>query len=334
MCAAAARLQIDGAQPGCEFCRMAHEKYDRLIAAVKAIPAITTAVAHPCDVASLSGAVDAAKAGIIVPILVGPPARIRAAAQQAGLDISPYQLVPTEHSHASADEAVALVREGKAELLMKGSLHTDELIAAVVNRTTGLRTERRISHCFVLDVPRYHKPLIITDAAINILPTLEDKADIVANAIELAQALNIRRPKVALLSATESVNPKIPSTVEAAALCKMADRGQITGGLLEGPLALDNAINPEAAKVKGIGGEVAGDADILVVPDLEAGNMLAKSLSFLAEADAAGIVLGARVPVMLTSRADSVQSRMASCAVAALLAARRRERTAQKAVAD
>jgi phosphotransacetylase len=313
---------------------MPHEKYQRLIAAVGGLPAIPTAVAHPCDVTSLSGAVDAAKAGIITPILVGPPARIIAAAQAAGLDISGFEIVPTEHSHASAERAVALVREGKAELLMKGSLHTDEIMAAVVDRANGLRTARRISHCFVLDVPTYHKPLIITDAAINIAPDLQDKADIVQNAIELAHALGIAQPKVALLSATESINPKIASTVEAAALCKMADRGQILGGLLDGPLALDNAISPEAAKIKGIGGPVAGDADILVVPDLEAGNMLAKSLSFLADADAAGIVLGARVPVMLTSRADSVESRMASCAVGVLLAARRRAQTVQKGPGD
>ena len=313
---------------------MPHEKYQRLIAAVGGLPSIPTAVAHPCDVTSLSGAVDAAKAGIITPILVGPPARIIAAAQAAGLDISGFEIVPTEHSHASAERAVALVREGKAELLMKGSLHTDEIMAAVVDRANGLRTARRISHCFVLDVPTYHKPLIITDAAINIAPDLQDKADIVQNAIELAHALGIAQPKVALLSATESINPKIASTVEAAALCKMADRGQILGGLLDGPLALDNAISPEAAKIKGIGGPVAGDADILVVPDLEAGNMLAKSLSFLADADAAGIVLGARVPVMLTSRADSVESRMASCAVGVLLAARRRAQTVQKGPGD
>jgi len=313
---------------------MPHEKYQRLIAAVGGLPSIPTAVAHPCDVTSLSGAVDAAKAGIITPILVGPPARIIAAAQAAGLDISGFEIVPTEHSHASAERAVALVREGRAELLMKGSLHTDEIMAAVVDRANGLRTARRISHCFVLDVPTYHKPLIITDAAINIAPDLQDKADIVCNAIELAHALGIAQPKVALLSATESINPKIASTVEAAALCKMADRGQITGGVLDGPLALDNAISPEAAKIKGIGGPVAGDADILVVPDLEAGNMLAKSLSFLADADAAGIVLGARVPVMLTSRADSVESRMASCAVGVLLAARRRAQTVQKGPGD
>jgi len=309
---------------------MPHEKYQRLITAVAGLPAVPTAVAHPCDVSSLAGAVDAARAGIIIPILVGPAHRITAAAQAAGIDISAYEIVGTEHSHASAERAVALVREGRAELLMKGSLHTDELMAAVVDRANGLRTARRISHCFVLDVPTYHKPLIITDAAINIAPSLEDKADIVCNAIELAHALGIAVPKVALLSATESINPKIPSTVEAAALCKMADRGQISGGLLDGPLALDNAISPEAARIKGIGGPVAGDADILVVPDLEAGNMLAKSLSFLADADAAGIVLGARVPLMLTSRADSVESRLASCAVGVLLAARRRAQTVQK----
>jgi phosphotransacetylase len=311
-------------------CGMAHEKYQRLIDSVRALPAATTAIAHPCDASSLAGAVDAARAGIITPILVGPRHRIEAAAKAAGLDISGFELVSTEHSHASAERAVALVREGKAELLMKGSLHSDELLAAVVDRAAGLRTARRVSHCFVLDVPTYHKPLIITDAAINIAPSLEDKADIVSNAIELAHALGIAAPKVALLSATESINPKIASTVEAAALCKMADRGQITGGVLDGPLALDNAISPEAARIKGIGGPVAGDADILLVPDLEAGNMLAKSLSFLAGADSAGIVLGARVPVMLTSRADSVESRLASCAVGVLLAARRRELAAQK----
>ncbi|MCC7284270.1 MAG: phosphate acetyltransferase [Acetobacteraceae bacterium] len=308
---------------------MAHEKYQRLIASVAALPPLPTAVAHPCDATSLSGAIDAARAGIITPILVGPAHRITAAANAADLDISSYELVATEHSHASAARAVELVREGRAEAVMKGSLHTDELVAAVVDRACGLRTGRRISHCFVLDVPKYAKALIITDAAINIAPGLEDKADIVQNAIELAHALGIAEPRVALLSATESISPKIASTVEAAALCKMADRGQITGGLLDGPLALDNAINPEAARIKGIGGPVAGNADILVVPDLEAGNMLAKSLSFLADADAAGIVLGARVPVMLTSRADSVESRMASCAVAVLLAARRRALAAE-----
>ena len=301
------------------------ENFQRLIAAVKALPAIPTAVAHPCDESSLAGALDAAKLGIIVPILVGPRKRILAAASAAKLDVSPYEIVDVEHSHAAAEKAVALVREGRAEMLMKGSLSTDELMGAVVRRETGLRTARRLSHCFILDVPNHPKPLIITDAAINIFPTLEEKVDIVQNAIDLAHALKIDNPHVAILSAMELVNPKLQSTVEAAALCKMADRGQITGGILDGPLALDNAISPEAARIKNITGPVAGHADILVVPDLEAGNMLAKSLSFLADADSAGLVLGARVPIALTSRADSVQSRLASCAVAAVVAARRRE---------
>lgn len=301
------------------------ENFQRLIAAVKALPAIPTAVAHPCDESSLAGALDAAKLDIIVPILVGPRQRILAAASAAKLDVDPYEIVDAEHSHAAAEKAVALVREGRAEMLMKGSLSTDELLGAVVRRDTGLRTARRLSHCFILDVPNHPKPLIITDAAINIFPTLEEKVDIVQNAIDLAHALKIDNPYVAILSATESVNPKLQSTVEAAALCKMADRGQITGGVLDGPLALDNAISLEAAQIKKITGPVAGHADILVVPDLEAGNVLAKSLSFLADADSAGIVLGARVPITLTSRADSVQSRLASCAVAAVVAARRRE---------
>ena len=301
------------------------ENFQRLIAAVKALPAIPTAVAHPCDESSLAGALDAAKLGIIVPILVGPRQKILAAASAAKLDVDPYEIVDAEHSHAAAEKAVALVREGRAELLMKGSLSTDELLGAVVRRETGLRTARRLSHCFILDVPNHPKPLIITDAAINIFPTLEEKVDIVQNAIDLAHALKIDNPYVAILSATESVNPKLQSTVEAAALCKMAERGQITGGVLDGPLALDNAISLEAAQIKKITGPVAGHADILVVPDLEAGNVLAKSLSFLADADSAGIVLGARVPITLTSRADSVQSRLASCAVAAVVAARRRE---------
>jgi phosphate acetyltransferase len=300
------------------------ENFQRLIAAAQALPAIPTAVAHPCDESSLAGALDAAKLGIIAPILVGPRQRILAAATAAKLDVDPYELVDAEHSHAAAEQAVALVREGRAEMLMKGSLSTDELLGAVVRRDTGLRTARRLSHCFILDVPNHPKPLIITDAAINIFPTLEDKVDIVQNAIDLAHALQIDNPYVAILSATESVNPKLQSTVEAAALCKMADRGQITGGVLDGPLALDNAISLEAAQIKKITGPVAGHADILVVPDLEAGNVLAKSLSFLADADSAGIVLGARVPITLTSRADSVQSRLASCAVAAVVAARRR----------
>jgi phosphotransacetylase len=301
-----------------------HDKYERLIALTLENPPIPTAVAHPCDDSSLSGAVEAAEAGIIVPILVGPADRIRAAAEKGGLNIGSYEIVEAPHSHAAAAEAVKLVRTGRAELLMKGSLHTDELMSEVMKRDTGLRAGRRVSHVFIMDVPTYPKPLVITDAAINILPTLEDKRDIVQNAIDLVRALGNEQPKVAILSAVEMVTPKIPSTIEAAALCKMADRGQITGGVLDGPLALDNAISPEAARIKGIDSAVAGYADILVVPDLEAGNMLAKNLSFLANADAAGIVLGARVPIILTSRADSVMTRMASCAVAALYAHRLR----------
>lgn len=298
--------------------------YERLIDAVALLPPAPTAVAHPCDASSLGGAVDAARMGIIAPVLVGPRARIEATAKAASLDISGLRIVDAAHSHDSAAKAVALVREGQAEMLMKGSLSTDELLGAVVKRDTGLRTERRLSHCFIMDVPGYTHPLIITDAAINIFPTLEEKVDITQNAIDLAHALGNAEPKVAILSAMEKVNPKLQTTVEAAALCKMADRGQITGGLLDGPLALDNAISPEAAKIKGITGPVAGQADILVVPDLEAGNMLAKSLGFLMNADSAGIVLGARVPITLTSRADSVQSRLASCAVSALVAHRRK----------
>jgi len=303
--------------------------YERLIETVKALPATPTAVAHPCNESALAGAVDAAKMGIITPILVGPRKKIEAAAREANIDISAYEIVDAEHSHDAAAKAVALVREGRAEMLMKGSLSTDELLGAVVKRDGGLRTERRLSHCFIMDVPNHPNVLIITDAAINIFPTLAEKVDIVQNAIDLAHALRIAQPKVAILSAMEKVNPGLQSTVEAAALCKMADRGQITGGLLDGPLALDNAISPEAAKIKNITGPVAGHADILVVPDLEAGNMLAKSLTFLMDADSAGIVLGARVPITLTSRADSVQSRLASCAVAALVAHRRRELAAK-----
>ncbi len=306
--------------------------YERLIERVKGLPATPTAVAHPCSEFALAGAVDAAQMGIIAPILVGPRNKILSTAEAAKLDVTPYEIVDAEHSHEAAEKAVALVREGRAEMLMKGSLHTDELLGAVVKRETGLRTERRLSHCFILDVPNHSNVLIITDAAINIFPTLEDKVDIVQNAIDLALALGVDRPKVAILSAMETVNPKLDSTVEAAALCKMAERGQITGGVLDGPLALDNAISPEAARIKGIGGPVAGQADILVVPDLEAGNMLAKSLSFLADADSAGIVVGARVPITLTSRADSVESRLASCAVAALVAHHRRELAAKGAL--
>jgi len=302
-----------------------HEKYARLIAACKALAPTPTAVAHPCDAASLGAVVEAARAGLIAPTLAGPRARIEAVAKQEGLDLSTFGIVDTPHSEASAAAAVALVREGKAEALMKGSLHTDELMGAVVKRETGLRTARRISHCFIMDVPAHAEALIITDAAVNIAPTLRDKVDIVQNAIDLARALGVKEVRVAILSAMETVNPDVPSTIEAAALCKMADRGQITGGILDGPLALDNAISLDAARIKKIESPVAGRANVLVVPDLEAGNMLAKSLSFLAGADAAGIVLGARVPVILTSRADSLITRLASCAVAALVARARRE---------
>jgi phosphate acetyltransferase len=286
-------------------------------------------VAHPCDESSLRGAVEAAQMGILKPILVGPKARIAAVAAQFGLDISACEVVDAPHSEGSAEIAVRLAREGKAEMLMKGSLHSDELMAAVVKRETGLRTGRRVSHCFIMDVPAIDRVVIITDAAVNIFPTLEDKVHIVQNAIDLARALGMERPRVAILSAMETVNPKVPSTIEAAALCKMAERGQITGGILDGPLALDNAVDLGAAKIKKIDSPVAGLADILVVPDLEAGNMLAKSLSFMADADAAGIVLGARVPIILTSRADSVGTRLASCAIAALVAKARRENLKQ-----
>lgn len=309
-----------------------HEKYQRLIARCKTLKPAPTAVAYPCDESSLKGAVEAAELRILQPILVGPRARIEAVAAQFKLDLSSYEIMDAPHSHASADLAVQLAREGKVELLMKGSLHTDELMGAVVQTTTGLRTGRRISHAFIMDVPSLDRPIIVTDAAINIFPTLEDKMHIVQNAIDLAHALGLKQPKVAILSAMETVNPKVPSTVEAAALCKMADRKQITGGILDGPLALDNAIDLAAAQIKKIDSPVAGLADILVVPDLEAGNMLAKSLTFMAGADAAGIVLGARLPIILTSRADSVMTRLASCAVAALVAQARRE-NAGKAVA-
>jgi phosphate acetyltransferase len=302
-----------------------HEKYQRLIKAAQALPAIRVAIAHPCDDVSLQGAVEAARLRLIEPILVGPVERIRSVAKAAGLEIGPMDIVPSEHSHDSAAKSVELVTEGRVEALMKGSLHTDELMGAVVARDAGIRTARRISHCFVMDVPRHPNALIITDAAINIVPTLDDKVDIVQNAIDLAHAMGVTEVRVALLSAMETVTAKVPSTIEAAALCKMADRGQITGALLDGPLALDNAISPEAAAIKQIVSPVAGRANVLVVPDLEAGNMLAKSLSFLAHADAAGIVLGARVPIILTSRADSLLTRLASCAVAVMVAAARRQ---------
>jgi phosphate acetyltransferase len=301
-----------------------HEKYRRLIERCKALPPTPTAVAHPCDESSLKGAVDAAKAGLITPILVGPAARIKEVAAKAGLDISSFRIVDAAFSQESAEKAVAEVRGGRAEALMKGSLHTDELMGAAVRRETGLRTARRISHCFIMDVPGHADALIITDAAVNIAPTLRDKVDIVQNAIDLMRDLGAPEVRVAILSAMETVNPDVPSTLEAAALCKMADRRQITGAMLEGPLALDNAISPEAAKIKKIESAVAGRANVLVVPDLEAGNMLAKSLTFLAGADAAGIVLGARVPIILTSRADSLIARLASCAVATLVVNARR----------
>ncbi|MGH6911026.1 MAG: phosphate acetyltransferase [Phenylobacterium sp.] len=301
-----------------------HEKFKRLVEAAQRQAPVPTAIAHPCDEASLESAVEASKLRLIVPILVGPAKRVREVAAQAGLDISAFELVDAAHSHDSAAKAVELVRAGRAEALMKGSLHTDELMGAVVPRDTGLRTARRVSHCFIMDVPGHADALIITDAAVNIAPSLEDKVDIVQNAIDLAHAMGVTEVRVAILSAMETVNPKVPSTVEAAALCKMADRGQITGALLDGPLALDNAISPEAALVKKISSPVAGRANVLVVPDLEAGNMLAKSLSFLAGADAAGIVLGARVPIILTSRADALLTRLASCAVALMVAAARR----------
>ena len=304
-----------------------HEKYERLIARCKELPPTPTAVAHPCDESSLRGALEAAEMGILTPILVGPRGKIESVAQQFNLDISAYTLIDAEHSVAAAAAAVQFVREGKAEMLMKGSLHTDELMGAVVRSSTGLRTGRRISHAFIMDVPSLDRAIIVTDAAINIFPTLEDKKHIIQNAIDLSIALGFPKPKVAILSAMETVNPDIPSTVEAAALCKMADRKQITGGLLDGPLALDNAIDLNAARIKKIDSPVAGMADILIAPDLEAGNMLAKSLTFMADADAAGIVLGARVPIILTSRADSVMTRLASCAIATLVAQSRRAET-------
>jgi phosphate acetyltransferase len=309
-----------------------HEKYQRLLDFCKSLPPTPTAIAHPCDESSLRGAVEAGRLGLISPILVGPRPRIEALAKQHGIDLGNLTIVDAPYSEASAAKAVELVREGKAEALMKGSLHTDELMGAVVRRETGLRTARRVSHCFVMDVPSYAETLIVTDAAVNIAPTLEDKVHITQNAIDLAHAMRFPEVRVAILSAMETVNPKVPSTIEAAALCKMADRGQITGALLDGPLALDNAINLESVKIKKIDSPVAGRANVLIVPDLESGNMLAKSLSFLAGADAAGIVLGARVPIILTSRADSVMTRLASCGIAALVAHARRE-AADKAIA-
>lgn len=303
-----------------------HDKYDRLIATAQSLPKLKVAVVHPCDQASMSAVFEAVELGLIEPILVGPSDKIRAAASLLSKGPLTLRIVEAAHSHAAADKAVELVKAGEAEALMKGSLHTDELMGAVVRREGGLRTARRISHCFVMDVPGHDNALIITDAAVNIAPTLEDKVHIVQNAIDLARALRVDPVRVAILSAMETVNPKVPSTIEAAALCKMADRGQITGGILDGPLALDNAIDLGAAAIKKIQSPVAGQANVLVVPDLEAGNMLAKSLTFLADADAAGIVLGARVPIILTSRADSTITRLASCAVASLVADAQRRR--------
>src|SRR3954451_14091059 len=297
-----------------------HAKFHALLAAAQKYPPMKVAVAHPCDEASLESVVEAARLKLIEPILVGPEERIRAVAAEHGLDIRDFEIVDADYSDDSATKAVELVREGRADALMKGSLHTDELMAAVVKRDTGLRTARRISHCFVMDVPDHDQPLIITDAAVNIAPDLKGKVDITQNAIDLAHALGAKEVRVAILSAMESVNPDVPSTLEAAALCKMADRGQITGAVLDGPLALDNAIDLDAATTKHIVSEVAGRANVLIVPDLEAGNMLAKSLTFLAGAIAAGVVVGPRVPIILTSRADSLTVRIASCAVAALAA--------------
>jgi phosphotransacetylase len=300
-------------------------KYEELLVRCRALEPVVTAVAHPCEHTALEGAIEAADHGLITPILVGPAARIQEIAKANGISLAKAKIVDVPHSHAAAAKAVELVRTGEAGLLMKGSLHTDELLGAVVARETGLRTGRRLSHVFIMDVPTYHKVLIVTDAAINITPALDDKRDIVQNAIDLARSLGVKTPKVAILAAIETVSSKMPSTIDAAALCKMADRGQITGGVLDGPLAFDNAISKEAAAVKGIKSEVAGDPDILLAPDLEAGNMLAKQLTFLANADSAGVVLGARVPIILTSRADSVRSRIASSAVAMLAAHARRQ---------
>lgn len=294
--------------------------YERLIAMTRGLAPLRTAVVHPVDTPSLVGALEAARAGLIVPVLVGPLARIQAAAERAQLDLAPYEIVATEHSEAAAEQAVRMARDGQVQALMKGSLHTDELMRAVVSGAAGLRTARRISHVFAIDAPAYPRPLFVTDAAINVAPTLEDKRDIIQNAIDLVHALGIPQPRVAILSAVETVTEKLRSTLDAAALCKMADRGQITGGILDGPLAFDNAVSAAAAATKGITSPVAGRADIFVVPDLEAGNMLAKQLEYLAGAQIAGIVLGARVPIILTSRADETLARLGSCAIALLLA--------------
>jgi phosphotransacetylase len=303
-------------------------KYEKLLERCRGLDPIPTAVAYPCEETALAGAIDAAKAGLIRPILVGPAAKIAEVAKASGIAVGDAQIVDVPSSHEAAAKAVELVRSGQAELLMKGSLHSDEILGAVIAKETGLRTGRRLSHVFLMDVPTYHKALIVTDGAINIAPSLEDKVDICQNAIDLARSFGVERPKVAILAAVETVTSKMPATIDAAALCKMAERGQIKGGILDGPLAFDNAISREAAKIKKIESEVAGDPDILLAPDLEAGNMVAKQLSFLANADSAGLVLGARVPVILTSRADSLRSRIASCAVAVLAAHARRRSAA------
>jgi phosphotransacetylase len=300
-------------------------KYEALLERCRSLDAVPTAVAHPCEKTALEGAIEAGEKGLIVPILVGPTAKIHEVAKKSGIDLAKIRIVDAPHSHAAAAKAVELVRQGEAELLMKGSLHSDEILSAVIAKETGLRTGRRLSHVFIMDVPTYHKVLIVTDAAINIAPTLEDKVDICQNAIDLVLSIGGKTPKVAILAAVETVNSKMQATIDAACLCKMAERGQITGGILDGPLAFDNAISVEAARMKGIKSEVAGDPDILLVPDLESGNMLAKQLSFLANADSAGLVLGARAPIILTSRADSVRSRIGSCAVALLAAHARRQ---------
>jgi phosphate acetyltransferase len=303
------------------------DAFGPLFKACAGLPPVPCAIVHPCDRDSLLGPIESAKHGLITPVLIGPEEKIRSVAQSEGVDLSPYRLVSVAHSHAAAAKSVEMARAGEVEALMKGSLHTDELLGAVVPSATGLRTSRRISHVFVMDVPSYPKLLLITDVAVNIYPKLKEKVDIVQNAIDLAHVLGINEPKVAILSAVETVNTEIESTLEAAALCKMADRGQITGGILDGPLAFDNAISFEAAQTKKIRSPVAGQADTLLVPDLEAGNMLAKQLCYLAGADAAGIVLGARVPIVLTSRADSVRTRLASTVVMSLVANARRTGT-------
>ena len=303
-------------------------RYEHLLAITQGLAPIRMAVVHPCDIESLKGALEARDRGLIIPVLVGPLDKIRSIAEQQGFDLTGCELVNAPHSHGAAETAVQLVREGKAEALMKGSLHTDELMAAVIDKTLGLRTARRVSHVFVMDVPSYPRPLLITDAAINIEPTLEDKVDICQNAIDLAHMLKIAQPKVAILAAVEMVNPKMRATLDAAALCKMADRGQITGGILDGPLAFDNAISLVAAKTKGIHSLVAGQADILLVPDIESGNMLAKQLEYLADSLSAGIVLGAKVPIVLTSRADTAESRAASTAIAVVMAHAKRNKSA------